>query len=77
MTMWGLLPNQQGVNGQLQNRLITIHRARSFQPVQLVKCHVRLAMYNLQTCAVGVEGWLELALLAGQLSNLGIGLCGL
>jgi len=42
-----------------------------------VKHHVRLATYNLQTCAVGVEGWLELVLLAGQLSNLGIELCGL
>ncbi len=42
-----------------------------------MKHHVRLAIYNLRTCAVGLEGWLELALLVGRLSNLGIGLYGL
>ncbi len=42
-----------------------------------MKCHVRLAMYNLRTCVVGVEGRLELAMLARQLSNLGIEFYGL
>ncbi len=34
-------------------------------------------MYNLRTCVVGVEGRLELAMLARQLSNLGIEFYGL
>ncbi len=57
--------------------MVTVRRPRSSQPVQLVKCQVRIATYNLQTCAVGVAGQLELALLAGQLRDLGVGLCGL
>jgi hypothetical protein len=77
MTIWGLLLSQRGVNGQLRNRLNTVRHVWCYQKAQLVKRHVKLATYNLRTCAVGGERQLELVLLAKQLSNLGIRLCGL
>jgi len=57
--------------------MVTVRRPWSSQPIQLVKHQVQIAKYNLRTCAMGIAGQLELALLAGQLRDLGIGLCGL
>jgi hypothetical protein len=57
--------------------MVMVHRPRFSQPVQLVKRQIQIATHNLRTCAMGVAGQLELALLAGQLCDLGVGLCGL
>jgi endonuclease/exonuclease/phosphatase family metal-dependent hydrolase len=54
-----------------------MHVCRSAIVVEIVKRRVRIGTYNLQSCAEGEEGRLQLSMLAGELQSVGIGLCGL